>query len=105
MEDKFNLKQFITEGRIYEDESFPDEVLSRHGDISFKKVWERDGKAKYELLDNESGEVWEQGGRIYSSVEQLKDAAADLVKPQGGRQSSQFEESDTRISPEYVKEI
>ena len=47
------------------------------------------GRAKYEVVDLESGEV--KGTQVYGSPDSLKAAAADLIKPQGGRQSSQFE--------------
>jgi competence protein ComGC len=48
-------------------------------------------RAKYELIDAETGKTWETGGRVYGTVNQLKASAEDTIKPQGGRQSSQFE--------------
>jgi len=48
-------------------------------------------RAKYELIDAETGKTWELGGRVYNTVNQLKASAEDTIKPQGGRQSSQFE--------------
>jgi len=42
-------------------------------------------RAKYELIDAETGKTWETGGRVYGTVNQLKASAEDTIKPQGGR--------------------
>ena len=71
--------------------NWPKEVPSRYGDIIFRLVKVMPDRAKYELIDAETGRTWEIGGRVYGTVDQLKAAADDLIKPQGGRQSSHFE--------------
>ena len=48
------------------------------------------GRAKYEVIDLESGEV--KGTQVYTSPNSLKLAAADLIKPQGGTQSTNLGE-------------
>jgi hypothetical protein len=70
---------------------WPKEVPSRYGDIIFRLVKVMPDRAKYELIDAETGKTWEVGGRVYGTVNQLKASAEDTIKPQGGRQSSQFE--------------
>lgn len=79
-------------------EDWPEEVPSRHGDIIFKLIKVMPDRAKYELIDAETGKTWEIGGRVYGTVDQLRAAADDLIKPQGGRQSSQFEGLADKIS-------
>ena len=44
------------------------------------------GRAKYEVVDLESGEV--KGTQVYTSPDKLKAAATDLIKPQGGTRST-----------------
>jgi hypothetical protein len=72
-------------------EDWPEEVPSRYGEIIFKLIKVMSDRAKYELIDAETGKTWEIGGRVYGTVDQLRASADDLIKPQGGRQSSQFE--------------
>ena len=72
------------------DQQWPEEVLSLNGDIIFRKVKVNGPRAKYDLIDKETGKVHEFGGRIYSTVQGLKDDAADYVMALGGRQSSNF---------------
>jgi len=76
-----------------EDVDWPQEVPSRHGDIIFKLVKVMPDRAKYELIDAETGKVFELGGRVFNNVDQLYKSAEDTIKPQGGRQSSQLGES------------
>lgn len=75
-------------------EQWPNEVPSRHGDIIFKLVKVMPGRAKYALIDAETGKEWEIGGRVYTRVDSLKADAEDTVKPKGGRISTQFETAD-----------
>ena len=75
---------------LSEQEEWPEEVPSRHGDIIFKLVKVMTDRAKYELIDKETGKTWESGGRVFGSVDQLKASAENTIMPQGGRQSSQF---------------
>jgi len=70
--------------------NWPKEVPSRYGDIIFRLVKVMPDRAKYELIDAETGKTWEVGGRVYGTVNQLKASAEDTIKPQGGRQSSHF---------------
>jgi hypothetical protein len=77
--------------------NWPKEVPSRHGDIIFRLVKVMPDRAKYELIDAETGKTWETGGRVYGTVNQLKASAEDTIKPQGGRQSSQFESVNEEI--------
>ena len=73
-----------------EQAGWPEEVPSRYGEIIFKLIKVMPDRAKYALIDAETGKEFEIGGRVYRTPDQLKAAAADLIKPQGGRQSSQF---------------
>ena len=75
---------------LNEQEEWPEEVPSRHGDIIFKLSKVMSDRAKYELIDTETGKTWEAGGRVYNNPDQLKADAENTIKPQGGRQSSHF---------------
>ena len=75
---------------LNEGEEWPKEVPSRHGDIIFKLIKVMPDRAKYALLDAETGKEWEPGGRVFGSIKSLMASAEDTIKPQGGRQSSQF---------------
>ncbi len=69
---------------------WPEELPSRHGDIIFKLIKVMSEKAKYNLIDAETGEEYELGGRIFENISQLKASANDFTKPIGGKQSTQF---------------
>jgi len=73
-----------------EGQEWPEEVPSRHGDIIFKLIKVMPDRAKYALLDAETGKEWEPGGRVFTSITSLMASAEDTIMPQGGRQSSQF---------------
>jgi hypothetical protein len=45
-------------------------------------------RAKYELIDAETGKVFELGGRVFNTIDQLYKSAEDTIKPQGGTQST-----------------
>jgi len=79
---------------IMEEIEWPEEVMSRHGDIIFKlsKVL-LDGGAKYDLIDKETGKIWEPGGRAYKNIEKLLDDAEDTIMPQGGTRSTYLGET------------
>jgi len=81
----------LKETKVVNEGIWPKEVPSRYGDIIFRLVKVMPDRAKYELIDAETGKTWELGGRVYNTVNQLKASAEDTIKPQGGRQSSQFE--------------
>ena len=79
---------------IMEEIEWPEEVMSRHGDIIFKlsKVL-LDGGAKYDLIDKETGKIWEPGGRAYKNIEKLLDDADNTIMPQGGTRSTYLGET------------
>ena len=81
---------------------WPTEVPSRYREYIFKLVKVMPDGAKYDVIDVETGKK-ELGGRIYGSVESLKYAADDLVKPQGGTQSTQLEEGIDTTYESLVK--
>ena len=71
---------------------WPKVVSSRYGEYKFVLDKVMSDRAKYKVVDVETGKE-EPGGRVYGTPSQLQAAADDLIKPSGGRQSSQFEES------------
>ena len=91
MKDLKKIQEFFSKPLEENTTDWPKEVPSRHGDIIFRLVKVMPDRAKYELIDAETGKTWEVGGRVYGTVNQLKASAEDTIKPQGGRQSSQFE--------------
>ena len=91
MNDLKQIQDFFSKPLKENTTNWPKEVPSRHGDIIFRLVKVMPDRAKYELIDAETGKTWETGGRVYGTVNQLKASAEDTIKPQGGRQSSQFE--------------
>ena len=70
---------------------FPKELLSRNRDIIFRLVKVGSDRAKYELINKETGEPHELGFRFFQSVGELERDADNIIIPSGGRQSSQFE--------------
>jgi hypothetical protein len=71
-----------------EDVEWPQEVSSRYRDVIFKLVKVMPDRAKYELIDVETGKVFELGGRVFNTIDQLYKSAEDTIKPQGGTQST-----------------
>jgi hypothetical protein len=72
---------------------WPDEVPSRYGEYIFKLDKVMSDRAKYKVIDVETGKE-EIGGRVYGTPDQLQNAADDLIKPQGGRQSTYLGEAE-----------
>ena len=72
---------------------WPDEVSSRYGEYIFKLDKVMSDRAKYKVIDVETGKE-EIGGRVYGTPDQLQNAADDLIKPQGGRQSTYLGEAE-----------
>ena len=72
-------------------EEWPQELESRHGDFIFKLIKVGSDRAKYSLVDKETGE--EKGTPVFKSVETLKAFASDYIKPQGGTQSTNLGET------------
>ena len=71
-----------------EDVEWPQEVSSRYRDVIFRLVKVMPDRAKYELIDAETGKVFELGGRVFNTIDQLYKSAEDTIKPQGGTQST-----------------
>jgi hypothetical protein len=82
-----------------EEEEWPQEIPSRYGDITFKLVKVMFDRAKYDLIDAETGKTWEIGGRIYNNPDQLYSDAENTIKPQGGKQSTYLDESKKKDKP------
>lgn len=77
---------------------WPKELTSRYSDeyrFELEKVTptyqDKPGRAKYRVIDIESGEL--KGTPVFGTPESLMAFADDLIKPQGGTQSSNFGES------------
>jgi len=70
--------------KMSEGEEWPKEVPSRHGDIIFKLIKVMPDRAKYALIDAETGKEWEPGGRVFGSIKSLMASAEDTIMPQGG---------------------
>ncbi|MFZ9303249.1 MAG: hypothetical protein ACO239_07755 [Sediminibacterium sp.] len=86
------IKNIESSGKLNESEDWPEEVPSRHGDIIFKLIKVMPDRAKYALIDAETGKEWEAGGRVFSSIKSLMASAEDTIMPQGGRQSTHLGE-------------
>jgi len=72
---------------------WPEKLNSRYSDeyefrlVKVEPTYKgKPGRAKYEVVDLESGEV--KGTQVYTSPDKLKAAATDLIKPQGGTRST-----------------
>ncbi len=85
---KFIKSSFKAEGN---GSGFPKEHPSRHGDIIFRLVKEKDGRGSYEVLDAEDNNKV-IGRMAFGSPDKLKAFALDYIKPQGGRQSTNLGE-------------
>ena len=71
--------QIESSGKLNESEDWPEEVPSRHGDIIFKLIKVMPDRAKYALLDAETGKEWEPGGRVFTSIKSLMASAEDTI--------------------------
>ena len=86
----YEAKETIDENQIEETKNdWPEVVDSRYGDYKFELEKVMSDRAKYKVIDVETGKE-EIGGRVYNTPSQLQASADDLIKPAGGRQSSQF---------------
>ena len=72
---------------------WPKEVHSRHKEYIFKLTKIGSDRAKYSVIDIETGE--QKGSIVFNTIDQLQDFANNYIKPQGGRQSSHFGTSET----------
>jgi len=88
---KSELKKLIQEvvREYHSQEEWPKEIKSRYGEYIFRLAKVMPDRAKYDIIDVETGGK-EIGGRVYKTPAELLDAADDIRKPQGGRQSSHF---------------
>ena len=78
-------------------ETWPKELTSRYSDeyrFELQKVEptykNKPGKAKYHVIDIENGEL--RGTPVFGSIKSLEAFADDLIKPQGGTQSTNLGE-------------
>jgi len=93
---KMVLRDKKSEESINEDMGeWPKELTSRYSDeyrFELEKVsptyQDKPGRAKYRVIDIESGEL--KGTPVFEKPESLMAYADDLIKPQGGTQSSHF---------------
>ena len=84
-----NFKNFIKESLNENMGEWPKELTSRYSDeyrFELEKVMS--DRAKYRVIDIESGEL--KGTPVFGKPESLIAFADDLIKPQGGTQSSHF---------------
>ena len=88
-----NYMAYGTEMNEGAEGEWPEKLNSRYGDeYEFRLVKveptykDEPGRAKYEVVDLESGEV--KGTQVYTSPDKLIAAATDLIKPQGGTRST-----------------
>ena len=70
---------------------WPKEISSRYGEYKFVLDKVMSDRAKYKVIDVETGKE-EIGGRVYGTPSQLQSSADDLIKPQGGTQSTNLGE-------------
>ena len=90
--------QAVDESLNEEMGEWPKELTSRYSDeyrFELEKVTptyqDKPGRAKYRVIDIESGEL--KGTPVFGTPDSLMAFADDLIKPQGGTQSSNFGES------------
>lgn len=83
------IKNIEASGKLNENEDWPKEHPSRHGDMTFRLDKVTSNGASYEILDAENGNKV-MGRMAFKSPDSLKAFALDYIKPQGGRQSSHF---------------
>ena len=97
MEDLKQIQEFFS--KPLEENTWPEELTSRYnGEYRFEleKVTptyqDKPGRAKYRVIDIESGEL--KGTPVFGSISSLQAFADDLIKPQGGTQSTNLGEMD-----------
>mgnify|MGYP003624611510 CR=1 FL=1 len=90
--------QAVDESLNEEMGEWPKELTSRHSDgyrFELEKITptyqDKPGRAKYRVIDIETGEL--KGTPVFGKIKHLMAYAGDLIKPQGGTQSSNFGES------------
>ena len=101
------LQQFLNREYVNEVTNWPKELTSRYSDeyrFELEKVTptyqDKPGRAKYRVIDIESGEL--KATPVFGKPEHLMAYADDLIKPQGGTQSTNLGESlNEYINPGY----
>jgi len=90
--------QAVDESLNEEMGEWPKELTSRHSNgyrFELEKITptyqDKPGRAKYRVIDIETGEL--KGTPVFGKIKHLMAYAGDLIKPQGGTQSSNFGES------------
>ena len=97
MEDLKQIQEFFS--KPLEENTWPEDLTSRYSDeyrFELEKVTptyqDKPGRAKYRVIDIESGEL--KGTPVFGSISSLQAFADDLIKPQGGTQSTNLGEMD-----------
>jgi hypothetical protein len=97
-----NYMSYGTEMNESTEGEWPKSLTSRYSDeyefrlVKVEPTYKgKPGRAKYEVVDLESGEV--KGTQVYTSPDKLKAAAADLIKPQGGTRSTYLGEKKVEV--------
>jgi len=103
LEDRLDVGDYGTNIKEDKDTEWPQEVLSLLGDITFKLEKVMSERAKYQVLDTKTGKIWDAGGYTFGKVSELESFASDYIKPLGGRQSLQFEESIESLKKKPLK--
>ena len=89
--ENFDLKKYLAEGSLTKE--WPNQISSKYNDqYIFKLVKveptykDKSGRALYRVVDVATGET--KGTPAFTSIEKLTAFAQDLIKPQGGTQST-----------------
>ncbi|MDB9992648.1 hypothetical protein OAD97_00600 [bacterium] len=97
MEDLKQIQEFFS--KPLEENTWPEELTSRYSDeyrFELEKVTptyqDKPGRAKYRVIDIESGEL--KATPVFGSISNLQAFADILIKPQGGTQSTNLGEMD-----------
>lgn len=109
LDDEYDGMTDYQRGRMDEDMGeWPKELSSRYSDeyrFELEKVTptyqDKPGRAKYRVIDIESGEL--KGTPVFGTPESLMAFADDLIKPQGGTQSSHFGTNENINDPALVR--
>ena len=103
-----DIKKRVSESLNEDMGEWPKELKSRYSDeyrFELEKVTptykDKPGRAKYRVIDIESGEL--KGTPVFGKPESLMDFADDLIKPQGGTQSSHFGTNENINDPVLMR--
>ena len=97
MKDLQKIQEFFS--KSLEENTWPEKLTSRYNDeyrFELEKVTptyqDKPGRAKYRVIDIESGEL--KGTPVFGSIYSLQAFADDLIKRQGGTQTTNLGEMD-----------